>query len=516
MPPELLKAISDMLKSLRTPAGVAGSGPIGRDERGRFVNKGQEVLAFAIEKLNKTLCGRGSDEATKLLGRRQDRIILDTLSSSISKIIERSNKLYEVDKYMKEKGFTNKEAALRVMQLRDPDRLKKVEYSSRYGSDADRVIEAEAGAESVESSLANIKNGIKVIGTFASGFAIGYRAMTGLMKFVADASVGMTKFTSQLYEINRVFSISEKVMSAFTATGMDAVSASRAAGAIETWGAGLQYGVGIDKLKKLAIAGFDVSGINPMTATQEDIMRVIAPQAQKKTARERASAIAIGAVSAEEMRGYMTYGKTFDELDYEEQVNAQRAAWQEKLNRMRMEIARLPMGERLAKRTMLESLEAQGPDAWMWNEGVFGDTYDEMRMEQKNRRDMANIPDARRSWLNRRGAVERRFIETKSYTDYNYAPGVGYVPINRKPSDNQINDYMKAWDERNPAPGADTSLFPNGAKPEQITNNNTVDMSNMVVNITSGNEREMADRFVSVLNTVGNGIIVSIPNTEKV
>lgn len=527
MPTELLNALSAMYRSLRTPAGVAGSGPIGRDERGRFTNQGQEMLAMSIDRLTKTLAGEGKEG--KLLSRRKGRIELDTLSSKVSKIVETSNRLYALDKYMKEKGFTNKEAALRVMQLTDPKRLKSIEYKAKYGEDANRVLEAELGAgkggSGLSSAISSITTATKAIGAFAAGFTTGLHAVTGFTRFLAEARHGMTKFTSQLYEINRAFSINEKVMSAFAATGMDAIGASRATASLETWAAGLKYGVGYDKFKSLSMVGLDLNGIDPLTASAKDIMEVLAPQIQRMSANERATAVAIGALSQEEIRGMMTYGKRFRDFTREEQLNIQDAAWQWKLNYMRKEAATLSPGKREAMLTRIKALELEGPHAWMLHEEEYGQTAFEMEMSQAAINEMYKKSDKYISWKSRRDAAERAFISdaTKSNSAISaMAPMSGLsgwllslfgVPgtSNKGPNEEEVEKYMSWWERHNSPPGMETSLFPSGFESGQRINNTTVDMSGTTINVNGNDGEELAQDF---LGKVGDGIVVAVQNIE--
>ena len=528
MPTELLNALSAMYRSLRTPAGVAGSGPIGRDERGRFTNQGQEMLAMSIDRLTKTLAGEGREG--KLLSRRKGRIEIDTLSSRVSKIVETSNRLYALDKYMKEKGFTNKDAALRVMQLTDPKRLKSIEYKAKYGEDANRVLEAELSAGKVGSGLSaaisSITTATKAIGAFAAGFTTGLHAVTGFTKFLAEARHGMTKFTSQLYEMNRAFSIDEKVMSAFAATGMDALSASRATASLETWAAGLKYGVGFDKFKSLSMVRLDLNGIDPLTASAKDIMRVLAPQIQKMSASERAAAVAIGAISKEEMRGMMTYGKSFYDLTREEQLNIQDAAWQWKLNYMKMEAATLPPKKREVMLARIKALELEGPHAWQFHEEEYGQTAFEMEMAQASTNEMYKKSDKYISWKSRRDAAEQSFIAdaTKSNSAISaMAPMSGLsgwllsllgVPgtSNKGPKEEEVEKYMSWWERHNSPPGMETSLFPSGFGSGQRISNTTVDMSGATFNVTGDNATDISQ---DILSQVSDGIVVAIQNNEE-
>ena len=256
-------------------------------------------------------------------------------------------------------------AKLYTLSITDPEKYRDVVGREQWGEHWNDVKAAE---DSKEKSRSFSIPGFGMLGKFggALGTAVagieafvgGLKLAQGTIAFQNETFIGASKYGLQMKNIADIYGINPAVSSSFLTTGMNTEQASQAAGQMNVWLQGLKYNKGWEKVSAMAMAGFDVSSIDWMNATPEQIMKTLAPQIKGADNNKIASALALGAFSPEEIKTMKSFGKEFRDLDYQEQVAIADEAWRNKIEEAKI-------SENPSHRAWAKSMEGYGAHGYL-------------------------------------------------------------------------------------------------------------------------------------------------------
>lgn len=217
-----------------------------------------------------------------------------------------------------------------ILSKGDPRKYRDIVGQRQWGEQWSRVKAAEDEAAKRERDK---REKSSIISHFigkspvAQTTAIAY-GVSKLIKEIGIATSRFNEFAKSMYRVNKLVSVSAGVAGSYMASGLDPISAYKASMGETIWGAGLKFGIGAERLQRLAMGGVDVSGIDPLTATAKSIMDAIAPQVQAMSKEQQQNLLALGALTPEQLLAYNMYGKEYKDYSREEQVMAQRSEYE--------------------------------------------------------------------------------------------------------------------------------------------------------------------------------------------